>query len=160
MANESIYIVVDFDGTVTTHDYPIIGKDIGAVPVLKKLVASGHKLILFTMRSSHKGSTSLSDAVKWFIDNDIPLYGIQSNPTQKHWTSSPKAYGNLIIDDASLGCPLKFDETLSNRPFVDWNVVESILFHQGLIKFAPMIEPKDVDFLNIVVTKYNPDKHV
>ena len=28
-----------------------IGKDIGAVPVLKELVENGHNLILFTMRS-------------------------------------------------------------------------------------------------------------
>lgn len=28
-------IGIDFDGTVVTHDFPKIGKDIGAVPVLK-----------------------------------------------------------------------------------------------------------------------------
>ena len=44
-------IAVDFDGTCTTHEYPSIGKDIGAVPVLKKLVRNGHKLIIWTMRS-------------------------------------------------------------------------------------------------------------
>jgi hypothetical protein len=32
----------------------------------------------------------LGDAIKWFKDNDIPLYGVQTNPTQKHWTTSPK----------------------------------------------------------------------
>ena len=34
-------INLDFDGTVVTHDYPQIGKDIGSQPVLKKLVAKG-----------------------------------------------------------------------------------------------------------------------
>jgi len=29
-------INIDFDGTVTTHDYPSIGKDIGAQKVLKR----------------------------------------------------------------------------------------------------------------------------
>ena len=43
-------IAVDFDGTCVTHDYPAVGKEIGAVPVLKALVQAGHKLILFTMR--------------------------------------------------------------------------------------------------------------
>ena len=46
-----MYIAVDFDGTCVTHEYPNIGKDIGAVPVLKKLTDSGHKIILNTMRS-------------------------------------------------------------------------------------------------------------
>jgi hypothetical protein len=38
-------INIDFDGTCVTHDFPNIGTDIG-IPVLKKLVANGHKLIL------------------------------------------------------------------------------------------------------------------
>lgn len=31
-------IAVDFDGTCVTHEFPKIGKDIGAIPVLRKLV--------------------------------------------------------------------------------------------------------------------------
>jgi hypothetical protein len=54
-----MHIVVDFDGTVVTHDYPRVGKDIGAVPVLKELIKNKHQLILFTMRSGKK----LDDAV-------------------------------------------------------------------------------------------------
>ena len=46
-----MYIAVDFDGTCVTHDYPRIGKEIGATKVLKRLVEAGHKLILNTMRS-------------------------------------------------------------------------------------------------------------
>jgi len=30
-------IVIDFDGTCVTHDFPRVGKDIGAEPVLRKL---------------------------------------------------------------------------------------------------------------------------
>ena len=44
-------IAVDFDGTCVSHEYPKVGKDIGAVPVLKALVEIGHKIILNTMRS-------------------------------------------------------------------------------------------------------------
>lgn len=132
-------IILDFDGTCVTHDFPNIGKDIGAVPVLKKLIKNGHNLILFTMRSNisnpHsddsniilKSGDFLTDAVMWFVKNDIPLYGIQKNPTQHTWTTSPKAYGQLIIDDIGLGCPLKFDKNLSLRPFVDWVEVEKML---------------------------------
>lgn len=35
MKQESLYIGIDFDGTCVTHDFPRIGKDIGAQPVLK-----------------------------------------------------------------------------------------------------------------------------
>ena len=76
----------------------------------------------------------LTDAVDWFNGNDIPLYGIQKNPTQHEWTDSPKAYGQLIIDDTGLGIPLKFNEKLSNRPFVDWFVVEYMLYERKMIK--------------------------
>jgi hypothetical protein len=30
-----VIIAVDFDGTCVTHEYPKVGRDIGAVPVLK-----------------------------------------------------------------------------------------------------------------------------
>lgn len=43
-------IGIDFDGTCVTHEYPKIGKDIGAVPVLKELVEKGHKLIYYEIR--------------------------------------------------------------------------------------------------------------
>ena len=124
------YIVVDCDGTVMTHDYPRIGKDIGAVPVLKELIKNKHQLILFTMRSGKK----LDDAVNWFKENEIPLFGIQTNPTQHEWTYSPKAYGQLILDDAAAFAPLKFDPEYSNRPFIDWDKMRNELVRTGWIK--------------------------
>jgi hypothetical protein len=114
-------ICIDFDGTCVTHDYPNVGKEIGATPVLTKLTAEGHQLILWTMRSGQQ----LNEAVEWFKERNIPLYGIQTNPTQQKWTTSPKAYGQIYIDDAAFGCPLVKDETLSNRPFVDWDAVKA-----------------------------------
>ena len=116
-------INVDFDGTVVTHAFPKIGEDIGSVKVLKRLVKDGHQLIIFTMRSGN----TLEEAVKWFNDNEIPLYGIQTDPTQKRWTSSPKSYAELMIDDAALGAPLKMDKNVSDRPFIDWTLVEEML---------------------------------
>jgi hypothetical protein len=117
-------IAVDFDGTCVTHDYPRVGKDIGAVPVLKRLVEEGHQLILWTMRSGKE----LKDAIEWFKNNGIELYGIQENPNQKSWTNSPKAYAQLYIDDAALGSPCKMDLSLSNREFIDWKEVEIMIF--------------------------------
>lgn len=133
-------IVIDFDGTVTTHEFPRVGKDIGAVPVLKELVANGHQLILFTMRSDRpdKQEFYLLDAIDWFKKNEIPLYGIQTNPTQKKWTDSPKAYGELIIDDASIFAPLLYKDDIgyveNGRPHIDWSRMRVELVRLGLIK--------------------------
>ena len=124
-----MYIAIDFDGTCVTHDYPRIGKDINAVNVLKKLVANGHKLILNTMRSGKE----LKEAINWFKENGIELYGANENPTQKKWTNSPKVYANLYIDDAALGCPLKMDLSISDRPFVDWEAVSCLLKDNGIL---------------------------
>ena len=114
-------ICVDFDGTCVKHEYPQVGGDIGAVPVLRKLTGNGHKIILFTMRDG----VELDDAIQWFSENGIPLYGINKNPTQGSWTSSPKAYGQLYIDDAALGIPLIVKE--DERPYVDWVKVSAML---------------------------------
>lgn len=122
-------ICIDFDGTCVAHAYPKMGEEIGAVPVLKELTFRGHELILFTMRS---GDT-LKEAVDWFASHKIRLYGIQSNPGQMQWTDSPKAYGQLYIDDAALGCPLKKDKAISPRPFVDWHKVELWLLENGYL---------------------------
>lgn len=121
-------IAVDFDGTCVTHDYPEVGKDIGAQAVLRKLANAGHQLILWTMRSGEH----LQAAVAWFQVNDIPLYGVNENPTQKTWTQSPKAYAQLYIDDAALGIPLIRQNT--KRLFVNWPAVEEML--------KPYLEPE------------------
>ena len=139
-------INIDFDGTCVTHDFPRVGKEIGAVPVLKRLVENGHQLILFTMRSDRKDKKEtndpaiqdvtgefLTDAVNWFKKHDIPLYGIQTNPTQHNWTTSPKSYAELMVDDSALGCPLRYDVDMSNRPFVDWEAVEEALENMKLL---------------------------
>lgn len=133
----SIKIALDFDGTVVTHEYPKIGQDVGAIPVLRKLIKNGHKLILNTMRSG----AELDDAISWFNSRGIELYSIGYDPDQHKWTTSNKCYANLIIDDTSLGIPLKMmvmtndeDEKISHgRPFVDWKAVEKYLINMGLI---------------------------
>ena len=110
-------IAVDFDGTCVKHAYPKIGEDIGAVPVLKRLVSDGHQLVLNTMRSGEL----LGEAVKWFESNSIKLSGVNHTPRQESWTSSPKVYAHMYIDDAALGCPTIMDE--NGRVYVDWRIV-------------------------------------
>lgn len=133
-----LIIAVDFDGTCVTHDFPKIGKPIGAVPVLHRLVDAGHRLILFTMRDGEH----LKDAVEWFMLYRIHLWGVNVNPEQNEWTGSPKAYANLYIDDAALGAPLKFDPSLSHRPFIDWEKAEDMIFNEPQRQIEKIILPK------------------
>lgn len=110
-------IAIDFDGTCVKHAYPKIGEDIGAVPVLKEMLKNGHQLVLNTMRSGEL----LGDAVKWFNDNGISLSGINHCPGQSTWTTSPKVYAQVYIDDAALGCPTTMDD--QQNIYVDWRIV-------------------------------------
>lgn len=130
-------IAIDFDGTCVTHDYPDVGKDIGAVPVLKELIKNGHQLMLWTMRGSKpvEDRNTLREAIDWFQENNIPLWGINENleQTSVGWTNSNKQYAALYIDDAALGCPLKEDLALSDRPFVDWDRVRIELKRMKII---------------------------
>ena len=123
-------IAIDFDGTCVTHEYPKVGRFIGAQKVLKRLIDEGAKLILWTMRSNNKEdlfNNHLTDAVDWFNENQIPLFGVNENPEQKIWTSSPKAYAHVYIDDAALGIPL-VEGLNGERAYVDWEQVEEMLF--------------------------------
>lgn len=119
--NNHIYICVDFDGTMVSHEFPKIGKDIGAWPWLRKIMAAGGKIILFTMRSGDYLDIAVSECHK----NGVGLFGVNVNPTQHHWTDSPKAYGNVYVDDAALGVPLV--QPSIGRPYVDWNKVGPML---------------------------------
>lgn len=120
-------IAVDFDGTCVTHAYPHIGENIGATPVLRKLVANEHRLILWTMRSGEK----LNEAVHWFEAREIELFGVNTNPGQTTWTASPKAYAEMYIDDAALGTPLI--RPINARPYVNWSQIRWMLEAQKLI---------------------------
>ena len=128
MASQQPVIAVDFDGTCVTHDYPYIGQDIGAVPVLRELADCGYRLILHTMRSGRLEK----DAVEWFKQNGIPLYAVNNNPEQKEWTQSVKVFADLYIDDAALGIPLKSSPT-STRPYVDWEATRELLVKEGFL---------------------------
>lgn len=120
-------IATDFDGTLCIDKFPSIGPDIGAIPVLKELISKGHQLILNTMRSGEY----LTDAVDWITENGIELYGINNTPGQSSWTSSPKVFANIYIDDAALGAPLIYDGV--NKPYIDWIKVRELLVDRGIL---------------------------
>lgn len=137
-------IAVDFDDTVVKQPldskYPDVGPTIQeAIPVLRKLVDIGHKLILWTVRDTEQ--SGVLKAVEWYQNQQIPLYGINSRPENDTTTeekirmgvsSSPKVRANLYIDDAALGCPLIREDGW--RPYVNWLAVEIHLVEKGYIK--------------------------
>ena len=127
-SKKRIPICVDFDGTCVEHKYPEVGNDVPhAVETLNRLHAEGFDIVLFTMRSGE----SLVHAVDWFADHEIPLIGVNVNPTQKKWTQSPKAYGRYYVDDAAVGVPLIYPNT--GRPYVDWlSVWDEIMLREDI----------------------------
>jgi len=117
-------ICIDFDGTIVKHEFPKVGEpNLKAIEWIKKFVEAKANIILFTMRSDGgKFGPTLTEAVDYIENEGISLYGVNVNPGQGIWTSSPKAYGQLYIDDAAFGCPLIHPED-GSRPYVDWDVV-------------------------------------
>ena len=115
-------IAVDFDGTIVRHDYPRIGSEApNAFKVLRLLQDDGHKLILLTMRCGK----DLKDALAFCADRGVKFWAVNDNPDQHSWTSSPKVYAQLYIDDLALGVPM-------NDGTVDWYMVEQWLYGGAL----------------------------
>ena len=64
-------IAVDFDGTIVTHAYPAIGREVpNAIRVLTKLQEQGTQLILWTTRSGDK----LQEAVDFCASKGITFW--------------------------------------------------------------------------------------
>lgn len=117
-------IAIDFDGTIADHRYPGTGAEVpGAFRWMRELQAAGAKLILWTMRSDGRDGPTLTQAVEFCRQNGVVFYGVNENPDQIDWTSSPKAYANIYVDDAAFGCPLRENPRSGGRPFVDWDQV-------------------------------------
>lgn len=127
-----ITICVDFDGTIADHRYPDIGDLIpGAKEWLSLFKELGCTLILHTMRSDHGRDGPMLTQAKEFCEKHvlcIDHYNV--NPTQKRWSSSPKTYAHLYIDDAAVGCPLRPNPRVGGRPFVDWDAVGPIVMER------------------------------
>ena len=119
-----MYICVDFDGTIVDHRYPDIGPNVpDAIWWMKRWQELGAKIILFTMRSdSDSEGPVLTQAVDHIKKHGVELHGVNRNPDQDSWTSSPKAYGKIYVDDAAFGCP--FTQFIGfKRLCVNWSIV-------------------------------------
>ena len=118
-------IAVDFDGTLVEHRFPDIGPEVSeAFEWCRRFIANGAELILWTVRSDGQLSGPvLSDAIMFCKNRGVRFIGHNMNPTQEPWSSSPKAYAELYIDDAAFGAPLVESKHAGWRPHVDWTVV-------------------------------------
>ncbi len=116
-------IAIDFDGTIVKHEFPRMGDVLPkAFEWMKKFEDAGARLLLNTMRSDEY----LNAAVECCRENGIEFFGVNHNPEQDSWTSSPKVYAQLYIDDAAFGCPLVHEA--GSRPYVDWDIVGPAVF--------------------------------
>jgi len=112
-------IAIDFDGTIVDHTFPDIGAPVpDAIKWMTIWKKIGATLFLWTMRSDE----TLDQAIKYLEDNQLEFSGYNKNEGQK-WTSSPKLYAHIYVDDAAFGCPLKENPRMGGRPYVDWSIV-------------------------------------
>ena len=142
-----LFIGVDFDGTCVTNEFPKMGKNIGAGPVLRELQKM-HKIILLTMRSDvlaqPDGSTPvnpamtkivpghyLTEAIDWFKKERITLEAVNRNVMQESFTTSTKVFCDLYIDDSNLGALLVRDK--SPKAYINWVATLAKLRMHGYI---------------------------
>ena len=152
-------ILLDFDGAVipkVPDGYCDV--DTGAETVLKKLINSGHLIVLWTCRNNSldnpynyingvpREETYLQEAINWFESRNIPLYGVNTVPGQETLIGySKKLLGDIMIDDTSIGIPLvwgavdyiSYDTGEIIHGYythcVDWRSIEAILKQRRLI---------------------------
>jgi hypothetical protein len=97
-------IAVDFDGTIVSHEYPKIGKEIPfATQTLKMLINDGHKLILWTVREGKL----LDEAIQWCHEHGIDFYAVnkdypeEDKENNNHFSRKLKV--DMWIDDRNVG---------------------------------------------------------
>lgn len=104
-SRKKVYVIaVDFDGTIVEDMYPDIGSErIGATDCLRKLLADGHQLILWTVRRGKK----LQEAVDWCEERGVTFYAVNKNYPEEEYPSPdvPRKLRDVdfFIDDRALG---------------------------------------------------------
>ena len=114
-----LIVALDFDGTLLTHNWPNLGKDIGAFEWLLQFQKeySELKYMLWTVRSDGP----LVEAAEYCADVGLKLWSVNVNLDQHTWPvpGSCKAHAHIYVDDAAMGAPLIFLHG-DPRPHVDW----------------------------------------
>lgn len=124
-------IAVDFDGTIVTHEYPKIGKEIPfAIDTLKRIQNDfQHRLVLWTVREG----AELEAAVEYCRSKGLEFYAVNNNYPEENDSiqEARKLAADLFIDDRNLG------------GLPDWGVIYQMIKSQKC--FEPIsneIEPE------------------
>ena len=155
-------ILLDFDGTCTWQ-LPEPGCPLEDPPrvceVLNKLIRTGHKLILWTSRNNSpdnpynyysigdpREESSIDEAIRWYRERNILLSGINGYYGEEQIIgTSRKLYGDLLIDDMSIGIPRiegeidyirYYDGEIVRNYYtycVDWIRLEEMLINRRII---------------------------
>ena len=118
---KGLKIVLDIDGTVFYHRYPKLGDPLPGWEYIKGWVDDGAILNISTMRSN----VALTQALDGLDKLGIPYAGVSKDTGQEKWTSSPKCYGHIIVDDTCCGIPLGIDS--HGRDFVLLDQVDKLI---------------------------------
>jgi len=96
-------IAVDFDGTIVTHEYPKIGREIPfAIDSLKRLQENHqYQIVLWTVREG----VELDEALEYCRSRGLEFYAVNNNyPEESPKDGQPrKLKADLFIDDRNLG---------------------------------------------------------
>jgi len=105
-------IAVDFDGTIVTHEYPRIGKEIPfAIDVLKRLQQEEHHLlILWTVRTGEL----LEEALRYCKERGLEFYAANKNYPEEEENEPRKLTADMFIDDRNVGGLLDWGKIYRN----------------------------------------------
>ena len=125
-----MFIAIDFDGTIADHKFPEVGDAVpGAFEWMTKFKKTGAILILWTIRSDGgKNGDALSNALAFCEENGVKFDLVNENP--QSWTTSPKPYAHVYIDDTAFGCPLIDNPMEGGKPLVDWEKVGPVVLEK------------------------------
>ena len=94
--------LIDFDGTIVSHEYPYIGSPMPkAFEVMRKMKAADWIMILWTCREDKY----LEEAVEFCAKRNMIFDGINEVPAQYDFRTGikRKPYATLHVDDRNLG---------------------------------------------------------
>lgn len=96
-------VAVDFDGTLTTGNYPEIGSPKPyAVEYMRRLKEDGHYIILWTCRKDKR----LEEAINWLLDQGIPFDRVNAHEPKNlamYGDDTRKVYAHCYVDDKQVG---------------------------------------------------------
>ena len=96
-------IAIDFDGTIVSDDYPLVGEPIkGAKRYINRLHKDGHIIMIWTLRVG----LPLRVALDYLMKNKIHFDFVNENIPEKikHYNNDPRKLGaDVFIDDRNIG---------------------------------------------------------